>query len=62
VVYHLYPGDILLHLIGIEFIILPVGREVVDGVLQPTLVDADPRCDGLPSSIGNRIAARGLES
>jgi hypothetical protein len=34
----------------------------VDGVLQPTLVATDPRCDGLPGGIGNNIAARGPES
>jgi hypothetical protein len=34
----------------------------VDGVLQPTLVASDPRCDGLPSGIGNIIAVRGPKS
>jgi hypothetical protein len=34
----------------------------VDRVLQPTLVAMDPRCDGLPDSIGNSIAVRGPES
>jgi hypothetical protein len=38
VVYHLHPRDILLYPIGLELILLPVGQEVVDGVLQPTLV------------------------
>jgi hypothetical protein len=61
-VYHLHPGDILLHPIGLELILLPVGQEVVDRVLQPTLVATDPRCDGLPGSIGNSIIARGPES
>jgi hypothetical protein len=42
VVYHLHPGDILLHLIGLELILLPVGQEVVDGVLQSTRVATDP--------------------
>jgi hypothetical protein len=62
VVYHLHPGNILLHPIGLKLILLPVGQEVVDGVLQLTLVATDPRCDGLPGSISNNIAARGLES
>jgi hypothetical protein len=62
VVYHLHPGDILLHPIGLELILLPIGQEVVDGVLQPTLVATDPRCDGLPGDIGNSITARGPES
>jgi hypothetical protein len=57
-----HPGDILLHLVGLELILLPVGQEVVDGVLQPTLVAMDPRCDGLPTGIGNSIAVRGPES
>jgi hypothetical protein len=29
-VYHLYSGDILFHLVGLELILLPVGQEVVD--------------------------------
>jgi hypothetical protein len=62
VVYHLHPRDILLHPIGLELILLPVGQEVVDRVLQPTLVATDPRCDGLLGGIGNTIAMRGPES
>jgi hypothetical protein len=62
VMYHLHPGDILLYLIGLELILLPVGQEVVDGVLQLTLVATDPLCDGLHGGIGNSIAARGPES
>jgi hypothetical protein len=62
VVYHLHPGDIILHPIGLELILLPVGQEVVDGVLQLTLIAMDPRCDGLPGSIGSNITARGPES
>jgi hypothetical protein len=61
VVYHLHPGDILLHPIGLELIPLPVGQEVVDRVLQPTLVATDPGCDGLPGGIDNSITARGPE-
>jgi hypothetical protein len=62
VVHHLHPGDILLHPICLELILLPVGQEVVDGVLQPTLVATDPRRDGLPGGISNSVAARGPES
>jgi hypothetical protein len=62
VVYHLHPGDILLHPVVLELILLPVGQEVVDGVLQLMLVATDPRCDGLPRGIGNSITARGPES
>jgi hypothetical protein len=62
VVHHLHPRDILLHPIGLELILLPVGQEVVDGVLQPTIVATDPRCDGLPGGVSNNITARGPES
>jgi hypothetical protein len=34
----------------------------VDGVLQPTLIATDPRCDGLPDGIGDSITVRGPES
>jgi hypothetical protein len=60
--YHLHPTNIPLHPIGPELILLPVGQEVVDGVLQPTLVAMDPCCDGLPDGISNSIAVRGPES
>jgi hypothetical protein len=62
VVHHLHPGDILLHPIGLELILLPVGQEVVDGVLQPTLVATEPRCDGLPGGVSNSVTAIGPES
>jgi hypothetical protein len=62
VVHLLHPGDILLHPTGHELILLPVGQEVVDGVLHPTLVATDPRRDGLPGGINNSVAVRGLES
>jgi hypothetical protein len=62
VVYHLHLRDILLHPVGLELIFLPVGQEVVDGVLQSTLVASDPRYDGLPSGIGNINAVRGPKS
>ena len=42
VVYYLHPGDIPFHPVGLELIFLPVGQEVVDRVLQPTLVATDP--------------------
>jgi hypothetical protein len=61
VVYRLHPGDIPFHPVGLELIHLPVGQEVVDRVLQPTLVATDPRCDGLPGGIGNSIVARSPE-
>jgi hypothetical protein len=62
VVYHLHPGDIPFHPVVLELIFLPVGQEVVDRVLQSTLVATDPRCDGLPGGISNCIAARSPES
>jgi hypothetical protein len=62
VVYHLHPRGIPFHLVGLELIFLPVGKEVLDRVLQSTLVATDPRCDGLPGGIGNSITARGPES
>jgi hypothetical protein len=42
VMYHLHLGDILFHPVGLELILLPVRQEVVDRVLQPTLVATDP--------------------
>jgi hypothetical protein len=41
-VHHLHLGDILLHPIGLELILLPIGQEAVDEVLQLTLVATDP--------------------
>jgi hypothetical protein len=61
-VHHLHPGDILLHPISLKLILLPVLQEVVDRVLQATLVTTDPQCDGLPGGISNSVAARGPES
>jgi hypothetical protein len=61
VVHHLHPGDILLHPIGLELILLPIGQEVVDRVLQPTLVAMDPQGDGLPGGVCNSVTARGPE-
>jgi hypothetical protein len=40
--YYLYPGDILLYPVGLELILLAIGQEVVDGVLQSALVATDP--------------------
>jgi hypothetical protein len=62
VVYHLHPGDIPFHPVGLELIFRPVGQEVVDQVLQPALVATDPRRDGLPGDISNSIATRSPES
>jgi hypothetical protein len=59
VVYHHHPGNILLHPIDLELILLPVGQELVDGVLQLTLVATDPQHDGLPGSISNSVTMRG---
>jgi hypothetical protein len=42
VVYHLHPGDIPFHPVGLELIFLLIGQEVVDRVLQPALVSTDP--------------------
>jgi hypothetical protein len=42
VVYHLHPRDIPFHPVGLELILLPVGQEVVDQVMQSTLVATDP--------------------
>jgi hypothetical protein len=42
VVYHLHSGDIILHPVGLELTLLPVGQEVVDRVLQSALVATDP--------------------
>jgi hypothetical protein len=62
VVYHLHPGDIPFHPVGLELILLPIGQEVVDRVLQSALVATDPRCDGLPGGISNSIAPRSPKS
>jgi hypothetical protein len=42
VVYHLPSGNILFHPVGLELILLPVGQEVVDRVLQSALIAVDP--------------------
>jgi hypothetical protein len=42
-------------------IFLPVGQEVVNRVLQSTLVATNPRCDGLPGGIGNSITTEVLK-
>jgi hypothetical protein len=62
VVYHLHPGDINFHPVGLELILLHVGQEVVDRVLQSALVTMDARCDGLPGGISNNIAVRSPKS
>jgi hypothetical protein len=56
-VHHLHPGDILLHPIGLELILLPIGQEAVDEVLQLTLVAMDPRGDGLSGGISHNVVA-----
>jgi hypothetical protein len=62
VVHHLHRGDILLHPRGLELILLPVGQEAVDGVLQPTLVATDSQGDGLPGGVSDSVVARRFES
>jgi hypothetical protein len=62
VVYHLHHGDIPFHPVGHELILLPVGQEVVDRVLQSTLIAMDPRSDGLPGSISNNIILKLVQS
>jgi hypothetical protein len=62
VVYHLHLRDILLYPKGLELNLLPVGQDVVDRVLQPTLVATDPRRDVLSGCISNSIIARDPES
>jgi hypothetical protein len=62
VVHHLHLGDILLHPIGLELILLPIGQEAVDGVLQPTLIATDPRGDGLLGGVSHNITVRCSES
>jgi hypothetical protein len=57
-VYHLHPGDILLHPRGLEFVLLPLRQEAMDGVLQLILVAMAPRSDGLPGSISHSITDR----
>jgi hypothetical protein len=58
VVYHLHPGDILLHLGGLEIVLLPLRQEMVDGVLQPTMVTMAPIGDGLPGGISHNLTGR----
>jgi hypothetical protein len=62
VVHHLHPGDILLHPIGLELVLLPIGHEAVDGVLQLTLVATDPRGDGLPGGVSHSVAVKRSKS
>jgi hypothetical protein len=58
VVYHLHSGDILLHPIGLELVLLPVGQEVVYGVLQLAVVTMTPRGDGLLGGVSHNIIVR----
>jgi hypothetical protein len=58
VVYHLHPGDILLHPKGLEFALLSLRQEAVDGVLQLILVVNAPRSDGLPGGVRHNIIDR----
>jgi hypothetical protein len=56
-VHHRHPGDIILHPIGLELILLPIGQKAVDGVLQPTIVAMDPLGDGLPGGVNHSVVA-----
>jgi hypothetical protein len=58
VVYHLHPGDILLHPRGVELVLLSLRQEAVDGVLELTLVATAPRSDGLPGGVSHNITDR----
>jgi hypothetical protein len=42
--------------IGLELILLPIGQEMVDGVLQSTLVAMDPRGDGLLGGVSHSVS------
>jgi hypothetical protein len=61
VVYHLHPGDILLHPIDLELVLLSLRQEAVDGVLQLILVAIAPRSDGLLGGISHIITDRCTE-
>jgi hypothetical protein len=43
---------------GLEFVLLSLWKEAVDGVLQFTLVATTPRSDGLPGGISHNITDR----
>jgi hypothetical protein len=58
VVYHLHPGDILLHPKGLELVLLSLRQETVDGVLQLILVVMALRSDGLPGGVSHNITDR----
>jgi hypothetical protein len=58
VVYHIHSGDILLHSRGLEFVLLLLRQEAVDGVLQLILVEMAPRSDGLLGGISHNITDR----
>jgi hypothetical protein len=58
VVYHLHPGDILLHCKGLESALLLLMQEAVDGVLQLSLVATALRSDGLPGGVSHNITDR----
>jgi hypothetical protein len=58
VVHHLHLGGILLHPRGLEYVLLSLRQEVVDGVLQFILVETALRSDGLPGGISHSITDR----
>jgi hypothetical protein len=58
VVYHIHSGDILLHPKGLEFVLLSLRQEAVDGVLPFILVATAPRSDGLSGGISHSVIDR----
>jgi hypothetical protein len=58
VVYHLHPGDTLLHPRGVEFALLSLRQEAMDGVLHLILVTTAPRSDGMIDGVGHSITDR----
>jgi hypothetical protein len=58
VVYHQHPRDVLLHPRGLELVLLLVGQEAVDRVLQLALMAMAPRSDGLPCVVSHNITSR----
>jgi hypothetical protein len=61
VVQHLYPRNILLHSKGPKLVLLLVGLEVVDRVLQLVVVAIAPRGEGLLGDISHNITVEHSE-
>jgi hypothetical protein len=58
VVYHIHSGDILLHPRDLEFDLLSLRQEAMDGVMQFILVVTAPGSDDLPGGISHNITDR----